>query len=108
MKEYCPALQQLGATVNAQEAKAINALKVSERRALNEANKDIMGLGNIAPSVEKTLLFLADRNAGLKSIVARMLNQAKLGVKALPPVTNKGLLGIPASQVTNVTKEPRE
>ena len=96
------------APLNAQEAKAINALKVSERRALNEANKDIFGLGSISPGVTQALLFLADRNAGLKSIVARMLNQAKLGVQALPPVTNAGLLGVPASQVSNVTKEPRE
>lgn len=96
------------APLNAQEAKAINALKVSERRALNEANKDIMGLGNLTPSIEKTLLFLADRSAGMKSIVARMLNQAKRGVQALPSVDNKGLLGVPASQVTNVTREPRE
>lgn len=85
------------APLNALESKAINALKVSERKALNEANKDIMGLGSISPSMTQALLFLADRNAGMKSIVARMLNQAKIGVQAIPTPANKGLIGIPAA-----------
>jgi hypothetical protein len=85
------------APLNALESKALNALKVSERKALNEANKDIMGLGSISPSVTQALLFLADRNAGMKSIVARMLNQAKIGVQAIPTPANKGLIGIPAA-----------
>jgi hypothetical protein len=85
------------APLNAIESRAINALKVSERKALNEANKDIMGLGSISPSMTQALLFLADRNAGMKSIVARMLNQAKIGVQAIPTPANKGLIGIPAA-----------
>ena len=85
------------APLNAVESRAINALKVSERKALNEANKDIMGLGSISPSMTQALLFLADRNAGMKSIVARMLNQAKIGVQAIPTPANKGLIGIPAA-----------
>lgn len=94
--EAVPASSPLNA-LNAQEAKAINALKVSERRALIEANKDIMGLGNISPTIEKTLLFLADRSAGMKSIVARMLNQTKIGMRAIPTPANKGLVGVPAA-----------
>jgi hypothetical protein len=78
------------APINAKEAKAINALKVSERRALNEANKDIIGLGSISPNIEQTLLFLADRSAGMKSIVARMLNSLGKQRQNAP----QGLLGV--------------
>lgn len=64
------------APLNADEAKIINALNVSERRALAEANKDIMGVASISPSMWRNILGFADRNSGFKAILARMINDA--------------------------------
>lgn len=75
--------------LNAQESRLLNALDVSERRALMEANKDIMGLGNISPSLEKTLAFMADRNSAFKALLARMLYSTGRAAPSAP----SGLLG---------------
>ena len=83
--------------LNAQEAKLMNALSVAERKALNEANKDIMGLGNITPSLERTLTFMADRNAAFKSLLARVLYQGNKGLTALP-TSSRSLLSIGGAQ----------
>lgn len=64
------------APLNAEEAKIINALNVSERRALAEANKDLMGMSVIPSSMWRTILGFADRNSGFKAILARMMNDA--------------------------------
>lgn len=64
------------APLNDKEAKIINALTVSERRALAEANKDIMGVASISPSMWRNILGFADRNSGFKAILARMMNDA--------------------------------
>lgn len=64
------------APINQEEAKIINALNVSERRALAEANKDIMGVASISPSMWRNILGFADRNSGFKAILARMMNDA--------------------------------
>jgi len=85
------------APLNAIESRAINALKVSERKALNEANKDIMGLGAIPDSLNRTLMFMADRNAAFKSLLARILYQGEKGLSALP-TSSRSLLSIGGAQ----------
>ena len=64
------------APINNEEAKIINALTVSERRALAEANKDLFGVSAISPSMWRNVLGFADRNSGFKAILARMMNDA--------------------------------
>ena len=92
--------------LNAQEAKLMNALNVSERKALNEANKDIMGLGNITPSLERTLMFMADRNAAFKSLLARVLYQGNKGVSALPTSSRSILsIGVPQTSMGILNEE---
>jgi len=92
--------------LNAQEAKLMNALNVSERKALNEANKDIMGLGNITPSLERTLMFMADRNAAFKSLLARVLYQGNKGVSALPTSSRSLLsIGVPQTSIGILNEE---
>lgn len=95
-KEIAEAVPEV-VPLNAEEARLINALNVSERKALNEANKDIMGLGNITPSLERTLMFMADRNAAFKALLARVLYQSGKGVSALPAQT-RSLLSIGGAQ----------
>lgn len=95
-KEIAAAVPEV-VPLNAQEAKLMNALSVAERKALNEANKDIMGLGNITPSLERTLMFMADRNAAFKSILARVLYQGNRGITALPEQT-KSILSLGGAQ----------
>lgn len=85
------------APLNAQEAKLMNALSVAERKALNEANKDIMGLGAIPSSLNNTLMFMADRNAAFKSLLARIMYQGNKGITALPTQT-RGILSIGGAQ----------
>jgi hypothetical protein len=92
--------------LNAEEAKLMNALNVSERKALNEANKDIMGLGNITPSLERTLMFMADRNAAFKSLLARVLYQGNKGVSALPTSSRSLLsIGVPQTSIGILNEE---
>ena len=95
-KEIAEAVPEI-VPLNAEEARLMNALNVSERKALNEANKDIMGLGSITPSLERTLMFMADRNAAFKSLLARILYQGGRGVSALPNQT-RSLLSIGGAQ----------
>jgi hypothetical protein len=62
------------AGLNAEEAKLITTLKVSERRALMELNKNPLGLTTLAKNPAAMVAFLADRSAAFKSLVARMVN----------------------------------
>lgn len=61
------------AGLNKAESELINALKVSERRALMEANKNLAGLALLAQNPAGFAAFMADKSALFKSIVARML-----------------------------------
>lgn len=60
--------------LNAEESELLNAMSVSERRVLMEANKNPMGLSLLTTSPKKMAAFMADRSGLFKSIVARMLN----------------------------------
>lgn len=90
LKEGIVGAEPAVAGLNAQESRLLNALNVSERRALIEANKDIAGLGSITPDLGRTLAFMADRNSAFKALLARMLYSTG---KAMPTAP-QGLLGV--------------
>ena len=79
--------------LNAEEAKLLSTLKVTERRAYMDMNKNPMGLAALAASPGSWAAFMADRSAGFKALTARQLN--KMSQPGL--LTNKatGLLELP-------------
>lgn len=66
------------AALNAKESALLNALSVSERRALMDANKNTMGLASLASNPIGWAAFMADRSAAFKSLAARMANKAAI------------------------------
>lgn len=66
------AVPEVGA-LNAQESELINALKVSERRALMDMNKNPIGLAGLAHNPLAFAAFMADKSALFKSLVARSM-----------------------------------
>lgn len=94
--------------LNAKESKLINALDVAESRAYNALKNNPAGIAGLANDPAQFALMMADRSDAFKALMARIMYQTKKGLELIPSVKNVGLLGVPASQVTNVTKEPRE
>jgi hypothetical protein len=82
-----PAVRRL----NAEESNLLNALSVSERRLMVEANKNPLGLGWLSSSPVNMAAWMADRSGLFKSLVARMLNTAGEGVKVISNVPGVGL-----------------
>ena len=81
--------------LNAEESRLLDALSVSERRVMMEANKNPIGLGFLSASPVKLAMWMADRSGLFKSLVARMLNT---GSKAVPQMARTGpALGIGTS-----------
>lgn len=72
-EEIAKAVPDVGA-LNAKESELINALNVSERRALMDMNKNPMGLAGLAHSPAAWAAFMADKSALFKSLAARALN----------------------------------
>lgn len=62
--------------LNAEEARLLKTLSVTERRALMELNKNPVGLGALASNPAGLVAFMADRSAAFKSIAARLVNAA--------------------------------
>ena len=60
--------------LNTTESKLIDALNVTERRVLMDANKNPVGLAWLAHNPATWALFMADRSPLFKSLAARMLN----------------------------------
>jgi hypothetical protein len=77
--------------LNAKQSDLLRALKVVERRALMESNKNPMGLASLAPTPGNLAMFMADKSALLKSLAARGMNSA-----AKPTGRVMGLLDNPA------------
>ena len=76
--------------LNAEESALLNALSVSERRVMMEANKNPAGLGWLTTSPAKFAGWMADRSGLFKSLIARMLNT---GAEAAPTVGKLAPLG---------------
>lgn len=62
--------------LNAEEQALLDTLKVSERRALMEVNKNPVGLAALANNPVGFAAFMADRSAAFKALMARMINRA--------------------------------
>jgi hypothetical protein len=60
--------------LNKRESQLINALSMTEKRALMEGNKNIGGLALLARNKEAFAAYMADKSSLFKSLVARMLN----------------------------------
>jgi hypothetical protein len=86
LKEEIAAVVPEVAPLNAQESRLLNALNLTERRVLMEANKNPMGLGWLSTNPAKMAAFMADRSGLFKSIVARMLNTSSEAVSSISPI----------------------
>lgn len=84
------------APLNAQEAKLIQTLNVTEKRAMLDLNKDVGGLAWLAHNPGVFLAYMADKSALFKSLVARMLNAGKERIPAT--ATQAGIAGYEANQ----------
>lgn len=92
-----PEVRQL----NAQESQLLNALSLVERRVLQSANKNPIGLGWLSTNGAKLAGWMAERSDLFKSLVARMLNTTAQGMPAA------GRAGIPVGMaLTSQAQQP--
>lgn len=85
------------AGLNAQEAKLLKALDVTERRAFMNLNNNPMGIAGIAALVDPRAwaVMMADKSDLFKSLAARAINSSGSGMNSM----NQGLLGVMQSPV---------
>jgi hypothetical protein len=85
--------------LNAESQALYDTLNVAERRALMEANKDIMGISTLSQDMRNQLTMMADRSAPFKALLARSIYKAGkagekytglLGKDIVPPLLVKG------------------
>jgi hypothetical protein len=62
--------------LNAEEAKLLNALDLTEQRVLAEMNKNPGGLTWLVHNPKAAVAFMADKSGPFKSLMARLLNRA--------------------------------
>lgn len=86
--------------LNAREARLLDALSVTERRALMDANKNPVGLSWLASNPAAAAAFMADRSAAFKSLAAKMLKKTGDAAQTTKALENfapqQGLLGAPS------------
>lgn len=87
--EIATAVPGVGA-LNAEESQLLTALKVAERRAMMEGNKNPAGLGLLAHNTGGMAAFLADRSGLAKSLLARLLHS---GSENIPNAAVGGTMG---------------
>lgn len=101
--QIADAVPGIGA-LNAEDTRLYKTLDVAERRALQEMNKNPMGLSILAGNKAAFLAFMADRSAAFKALAARSINRAaaapgyvpKLADQLANPMLRGGLLSISA------------
>ena len=81
------------ASLNARQSELINALNVTERRALMDLNKNPMSLSLLAPNKAALAAFLADKSALFKSLLARSLYSGGGAGATAVGATAGGLIG---------------
>jgi hypothetical protein len=59
------------ADLNARQSNLLGSLDVTERRAFMDGNKNPLGLTSLTPSMKNAALFMADKSALIKSLLAR-------------------------------------
>ena len=67
---------------NREESRLIRTMPIVERRVLADANKNPNGLALLAKDPTSWAMFLADRSAQFKALMARVLNDSRSGVKS--------------------------
>lgn len=87
--------------LNAEEAKLIKTLNVAERRAFMEANKNPGGLALLTQTPGQFALFMMDKSALFKSLIARAINRSASLLQS-PTITRpaQGLLSATQSPLT--------
>jgi len=77
------------ANLNKEESKLIDTLNVTERRALMDLNKNPAGLSLLTTNPTKFAMFMADKSALFKSLLARTLNRtSELNLNPTQPTQN--------------------
>lgn len=104
LKEKIAQAEPAIAGLNEQESRLLNALSVSERRALIEANKDMLGLSSMSRDAKNQLLAMADRSAPVKALLARIVYNAQKIPSKLGGLLEKN---IPLTNVP-ITTNPQE
>ena len=94
LKEEVALAEPSVAALNAQESTLLNALNVSERRALQELNNNPLSLSLLANDPKAAVAFMADKSGAFKALLARILYRT--GQVATP---RGGLLNVPAATV---------
>lgn len=94
LKEEVAMAEPSVAALNAQESTLLNALNVSERRALQELNNNPLSLSLLANDPRAAVAFMADKSGAFKALLARILYRT--GQIATP---RGGLLNVPAATV---------
>lgn len=89
--------------LNASQSSLFNAKKIIESALSSSGNKNPVGIGMVAPTMEKTLAWLMDRSPWLKSVMAQALHTApnEVGFKGLGQMGGAaagGALGASAGQ----------
>ncbi len=94
------------APINSKISDLVNAIKVSQRRALIEGNKDIIPLGaSVATALSNPAAALglyANSSAAVKSMLARMLYS---GAKAVPQAAGGAIGGVIGAQSGSAPSE---
>jgi len=88
---------------NKQESRLLRTLPILERRVLMDANKNPMGLSLLTTDPVKWGLFMADKSAAFKGLVARILNDsqsnAKSAIKGVSAPTIAGSMNRPPKDI---------
>lgn len=100
-EEIATAVPQV-AGLNKKESDLINALQITERRALMDGNKNLGGLALLTHSPATFAAFMADKSALFKSLVARMLSS---GSEAIPQAAGTAAGATLGSQLGRPPKE---
>jgi hypothetical protein len=86
--------------LNKESQALYDTLDVAERRAFNEANKDLAGLSTLSKDMKNQIVMMADRSANFKALLARTIYKAgKVGEKY------SGLLGKEIPYLSTTGKE---
>ncbi len=94
LKEEVALAEPAVSALNTQESALLNALNVSERRALQELNNNPLSLSLLANDPKAAVAFMADKSGAFKALLARILYRT--GQVATP---KGGLLNVPAATV---------
>ena len=68
--------------IETEQSELLNFIKVAGPQAAREGNKNIIGMGVIAPNLERTLIWMVDRYPWFKSYLAKTMYAGKERIPA--------------------------